>query len=289
MPSPDPRGVTLRDLRVIDEFRAVVALEQQVWGAEATRDVVSVPMFVATVKCGAILIGAFTPAGEMVGFVYSFPGLSRGQVMQWSHMLGVVESHRGRGVGYALKRAQRERALAQGLELIEWTYDPLQAVNAHFNVTRLGAVVEEYAENVYGTSESPLHRGAPTDRFVAEWHLNAPHVERRLGDTTGVRVRGADVGTAVPLTTVAADGRWTRLTATTDPDTPHERLLVDVPADYTAMLADAPALALEWRLATRSVFTRCFGLAYRVVDFLFDRDSRRGQYLLARAPAGGSR
>lgn len=284
MSSPVP-AFTLRDLHTIDDYRSIVMLEQQVWGFEAAGDVVSVPMLVATVHRGAILIGGFTPAGRMVGFVYSFPGIVRGATIQWSHMLGVVDGHRGSGIGYALKLAQRERALAQGLDLVEWTFDPLQAVNAHFNVTRLGAIVEEYAENIYGDSASPLHRGAPTDRFIAHWRIRAPHVERRIADTTGLRARGADVVQAVPLTRVVEDGRWVRLSDTHEPDARHDRFLVDVPADFTGMLAGAPALALEWRMTTRTLFTRLFALGYRVVDFLFERERGRGQYLLARRPA----
>lgn len=278
------RTFTLRDLHTIDDYRSIVALEQQVWGFEAAGDVVSVPMLVATVHRGAILIGGFAAGGEMVGFVYSFPGIVNGVIMQWSHMLGVVDGHRGSGMGHALKLAQRDRALAQGLDLIEWTFDPLQAVNAHFNVTRLGAIVEEYAENIYGESASPLHRGAPTDRFIAHWRIRAPHVERRLADTTGLRARGADVVRAVPLTSVVEDGRWTRLVETREPDARHERFLVDVPDDFTGMLAEAPALALDWRMTTRRLFTGAFALGYRVVDFLFDRERGRGQYLLARKP-----
>ena len=99
--------------------------------------------------------------------------------MQWSHMTGVLPEYRG-GLGYRLKLAQRERALAQGYDLIEWTFDPLQAMNAHFNFAKLGGVVEEYAVNFYGESTSALHRGTPTDRVVLSWRIAEPHVVRRL-------------------------------------------------------------------------------------------------------------
>ena len=105
--------------------------------------------------------------------------------MQWSHMLGVAPTARDAGLGTRLKLAQRDAAIAMGLELIEWTFDPLQALNAHFNFAKLGVVAEEYEENVYGESSSPLHRGAPTDRFVAEWRITTPHVERRI-DVAGM-------------------------------------------------------------------------------------------------------
>ncbi len=116
----------------------------------------------------------------MVGFVYSLPGIQDGKPTQWSHMLGVVDEFRNEGVGYDLKLLQRERTIAMGLDLIEWTYDPMQAMNAHLNFTKLGVVAQEYGENVYGESSSPLHQGNPTDRFTAQWWIREPHVERRI-------------------------------------------------------------------------------------------------------------
>src|SRR5207237_2792303 len=116
----------------------------------------------------------------LVAFVYSVPGLKQRKTTQWSHMLGVVAEYRSAGLGRELKLLQRERALAMALDLIEWTYDPLQAANAHLNFSKLGVVAHEYEENVYGDSGSPLHRGNPTDRFVAEWWIRTSEVERRL-------------------------------------------------------------------------------------------------------------
>ena len=116
----------------------------------------------------------------MVGFVYSLPGIKHGKPAQWSHMLGVLDELRSEGVGRQLKMLQRDRTLAMELDLIEWTYDPMQALNAHLNFAKLGVSVGEYEENVYGQSTSPLHRGNPTDRFVAEWWIRQPRVEERL-------------------------------------------------------------------------------------------------------------
>ena len=113
-------------------------------------------------------------------------------------MLGVVSKARESGLGRRLKLAQRERALAMGVDLIEWTFDPLQATNAHLNFARLGVVVEEYEENIYGDSSSVLHRGSPTDRFVAQWRLTAPHVERRIASDGVALIRDSAVA-AAPL------------------------------------------------------------------------------------------
>jgi predicted GNAT superfamily acetyltransferase len=170
----------LRNLTTLAEFKEVVALEKSVWGYDAGGDVVPVPVLAVTVKRGAILIGAFDDRERMVGFVYSIPAIRSGGLCHWSHMLGVIDEHRGSGLGRRLKLEQRLRALDLGLDLIEWTYDPLQALNACLNFCRLGVIVEEYEENIYGDSTSPLHRGTPTDRFVAEWWIRSPRVENRI-------------------------------------------------------------------------------------------------------------
>ncbi len=175
----------IRDLTNIDEFRQVVGLEKAIWGYTDEGDLVTVPVFVFTVHRGAILVGAFDASspgagpGRMVGFAYAVVGMKHGKPMMWSHMAGVLPEFRG-GLGFRLKLAQRDRALAQGYDLIQWTFDPLQAMNAHFNFAKLGGVVEEYAPNFYGESTSTLHRGTPTDRVVLSWNIAEPHVIRRI-------------------------------------------------------------------------------------------------------------
>lgn len=119
-----------RDLHTADEFRQVMALEQIVWGFTDLNDMVTVPVFTITTKRGAILIGAYDPSERMVGFVYSIVGMRGRQLLQWSHMLGVLPEYANSGLGRQLKLAQRDKALAQGYDLIEWTFDPLQTLNA---------------------------------------------------------------------------------------------------------------------------------------------------------------
>ena len=244
---------TLRDLHTIDEFREVVDLERRIWEYSDLADVVTVPVFIITVKRGAILIGAFDERNAMVGFVYSIVGTKQGRAMQWSHMAGVIAEHRGQGLGCELKLAQRERALVAGFDLIEWTFDPLQAANAHLNFRKLGVTCEEYAVNIYGESSSVLHRGTPTDRLVVQWHIRDAHVERRIS------------GDAEPVT-AGAHTTW-----------------IDIPAGFTRLQRDDPERALEWRLRTRQRFQACFAEGYRAVDFEIAPDGG-GRYLLARGP-----
>jgi predicted GNAT superfamily acetyltransferase len=271
--------ITYRDLTTLDEFAAVVELEREIWGP-GYDEVVPVPILAVTVMRGGILIGAFEAASSgdrMIGFVYSLAGLKHGQPTQWSHMAGVLNTYRGSGVGYRLKALQRERALAMGLGLIEWTYDPMQALNAHLNFAKLGVVVEEYEINVYGESSSPLHKGNPTDRFVAEWFVADARVEERLAG----KAPFAPVLTVEPASRTRPAGEWLA-PAAVDLSLDARRISVEIPTGFSEMLSAAPDLALEWRMTTRELFTTYFSRGYQAVEFFLDREARKGTYLLVR-------
>jgi predicted GNAT superfamily acetyltransferase len=280
--------IHIRDLHALDDYRAVVRLEQEIWGYTDPADIITVPVFIITTKRGGILVGAFDEREHMVGFAFSIVGIKDGRPTQWSHMMGVVPEHRRSGLGVALKLAQRERATAAGFDLMEWTFDPLQALNAHLNFARLGVVCNEYARNVYGESTSALHRGTPTDRFVVEWHLSTPHVERRIrrrsqamGRSPGgeITMRAAEAAAAPVANQVTEAGEWVR---TTPGDLAIEgpRLWIEVPPDFTELQQRAPDLALEWRQHTREMFETYFARGYRAVDF----ELGRRRYLLAVQP-----
>ncbi len=270
--------ILIRDLTTIDEYRQVVDLEHAIWGYTDTGDVVTVPVFIITMKRGAILIGAFD-GPRMVGFAWSIVGMKDGRPLQWSHMTGVLPEYRG-GLGFNLKCAQRERALARGYDLIEWTFDPLQALNAHLNLTKLGAVIEEYAENFYGESTSALHRGTPTDRLIAHWMIREPHVIRRLQHTSEFRVRSHEVGEAPLVNPTTVTGEW-RTVSRVDLAVDERRMWVEIPTGFTEMQQRAPEVALQWRMHAREIFQTYFARGYRAVDFVLQRDSGFGRYLLA--------
>jgi predicted GNAT superfamily acetyltransferase len=277
-------NIDIRPLTTLEECRTVASLEKLVWGYTDAEDVVPPPVLIVSIKRGGILLGGFDGSGEMKGFVYSFPALKDGRVTQWSHMLGVSPDARAAGLGLQLKLAQRERALRMAIDLIEWTYDPLQAPNAYLNFARLGVVVEEYAENIYGASASPLHHGTPTDRFIAEWRLSAPHVERRLSARGAPLMRDSSVMSAVLVNPSTNSGEWLEPgEAVLDADD-RRRVLVEIPANFSDMQGRRPDLALAWRLATRRIFQTYFARGFRVVDFFFAREAGRGQYLLAHSP-----
>ncbi len=168
-------AIQIRPLAADAELTEAVRLQKSIWGFEDV-DLLPRRLFVVAGKIGGQILGAFD-GGRMVGFCLAIPGLKPGgSYYLHSHMLGVLPSHQNLGIGRELKLAQRKEALERGIRLIEWTFDPLEIKNAHFNIERLGAVVRRFVPNQYGVSSSPLHGGLPTDRCVAEWWIDSPRV-----------------------------------------------------------------------------------------------------------------
>jgi predicted GNAT superfamily acetyltransferase len=182
-----PQSVTIRPCHTIEEFEAMVDLECEVWGF-GERDVVPSQIYVVASKTGGQVFGAFV-SGRLAGFVLAFPGIRGGSPYLHSHMAAVLPRFQNLGIGRGLKLAQRDEALGRGISLIEWTFDPLQARNAYFNICRLGAACRRYLQNVYGATSSPLHAGLPTDRLVAEWRLSSNRVENILSGRPPDRLR----------------------------------------------------------------------------------------------------
>lgn len=274
-------GLTLRDYHTLDECRRIVDLEKQIWGYSDPEDLVPAIMLFLCAKRGGMIIAAERDDAAIDGFAFSMASIVGGKPAQWSHMMGVVPGARASGLGRTLKLAQRDRALAMGIELIEWTFDPLQAVNAHLNFARLGVISNTYAENIYGDSSSVLHRGSATDRLIAEWWIQRPHVERRIA-ATAFTARDSRVMDAPVLNELSARDPWDMPGEATEP-AGAPRVLIRVPSRFSDMQAQHPALAQAWRQQTRELFTRAFADGYRVVDFFKD-DKAGGAYLLAKEP-----
>jgi predicted GNAT superfamily acetyltransferase len=167
--------IEIRALTTHAEFQDAVQLQQQIWGFEEI-ELLPLRLFVVATKVGGQAFGAFD-GKRMIGFCLAIPGLKPGGTSYLhSHMLGVLPEYRDAHVGKRLKLAQRDEALGRGIDLIEWTFDPLEIKNAFFNMQRLGAIVRRYVLNQYGTTTSHLHGGLPTDRCIAEWWIASPRV-----------------------------------------------------------------------------------------------------------------
>lgn len=157
------------------EFSEAVRLQKEVWGFPDL-ELLPVRFFVVASRIGGQTLGAFD-GDRMAGFLLAIPGIKKDTGIPYlhSHMLGVLSDYRNAGVGRLLKSAQREDALARGIRLIEWSFDPFEAKNAYFNLEILGATVRTYVSNMYGISTSPLHGDLPTDRCIAEWRIAESH------------------------------------------------------------------------------------------------------------------
>jgi predicted GNAT superfamily acetyltransferase len=172
----DQAGIAVRPLTMLSEFSEALKLQKCIWGF-TDNELMPLRFFVVASKIGGQVLGAFD-GEQMVGFGLSVPGIKLdGHTFLHSHMLGVLPAYRNSGVGRRIKLAQRSDALARGIDLIEWTFDPLEVKNAYFNIERLGVIVRRYVENQYGSSSSPLHAGLPTDRCVAEWWIALPRAK----------------------------------------------------------------------------------------------------------------
>lgn len=188
-----PGEIEIRHCHSLAEYDECVRLELATWGESIT---VPVPIFVVAHHTGGQVLGAFDGA-KLIGCTLALAGVRNSTAFLHSHMTAVLPEYQNRGVGRRLKLFQRQDALRRGIHLVEWTFDPLELKNAHFNLSRLGAVARRYIPNCYGITESPLHAGLPTDRLVAEWWLDSPRVQGILADNP-LPARGEAVRIGVP-------------------------------------------------------------------------------------------
>jgi predicted GNAT superfamily acetyltransferase len=240
-------ALEIRQLERRDEFDAVLKLQREIWGFEDV-DLLPLRLFVVASKIGGQVLGAYA-GSKMVGFCVCIPGLKAGaKPYLHSHMMGVTRDFRNAGVGRALKLKQREFALATGVDVIEWTFDPLEIKNAFFNIERLGVIVRRYVHNQYGMTTSHLHGGLPTDRLVAEWWVRSGRA--------GAAAQGS------PRNDSAAEAR------------------IAVPADIGELRINDEQRAREIQTDIGEQFERCFHDGLAVIGF--ERTAESGTYLLGK-------
>jgi len=169
----------IRPCQKLEELAALIKVQQKIWGY-AEHELYPLRLFVTLRRIGGQALGAFTPQGTLVGFVASLPAWHGANRYYHSLSLGVLRAHENRGLGRALKIAQRREALGAGIDLIEWTFDPLRAKNAFLNIVRLGAIARRYQPDYYGEVESRFQRGLPSDRLIVEWWLSSTRVKRAM-------------------------------------------------------------------------------------------------------------
>jgi predicted GNAT superfamily acetyltransferase len=237
--------IEVRALSTHEDFQNAVNLQKTIWGF-ADGELLPVRVFVVANKIGGQAFGAFD-GDRMIAFCNSLPGLKPGpKSYLHSHMLGVLPEYRNHGVGRALKLAQREEALSRRIDLIEWTFDPLELKNAYLNIEKLGAVVRRYAFNQYGTTSSPLHAGLPTDRCTAEWWIDSD------------RVRAAIDGRPVNRPAIEAT--------------------IEIPLAIGELRTSDPDQAREIQRVAGERFQKLFDMGLTVIGF--ERSDTSGSYLL---------
>jgi len=256
-------GIVIRDLQSIDDLQRAQALECEVWGLPQS-DATPLTLAIATREAGSIWLGAFDDK-ELIGFAFGFLGLERGQLTVHSHMLAVRGTYRDHDLGYKLKLAQRERALAMRIHEMTWTFDPLQSKNAHLNFAKLGGVSNSYKIDFYGPqTPSVLHRNS-TDRLWVKWPLASRRVKERL-QGKDLRPELLDsLATVAPLVRFNGNGKpaLAELTAALS----RQRVAIEVPTDIDSLDQKDFALAREWRQATRWAFTEALKQGFFVAEF----------------------
>ncbi len=271
----------IRDLETRADLESVLRLEKEVWGLDDA-DVIPLTLAVALKAAGSMWLGAFDD-DQLVGFALAFPSLEGGTAGFHSHMLAVRASHRGRNLGYELKLAQRQGALARDIKEMTWTFDPLRSRNAHLNFHRLGVVCDSYRIDFYGPqTSSPLHRNG-TDRLWVTWHMADSRVEERLkGKNARAEVMDALLHLE-PLVRFNGDGRPAE--GDLAKALARHRIAIEIPGDIDPIEREDPGRARKWRLATRTAFTEALRAGFIVKEFCRSIRGQQGPgaYLLEKS------
>jgi len=252
--------IDIRILQTIPELEAVVDLEVKVWGLSPRHAVPSAVMHVLALR-GGLVVGAYQ-ADHMVGMLLALPVRHDTEWILWSHMTGIHPDHQGQGIGAALKRFQRQWALANGYRKIAWTFDPLQRGNARFNFHVLGQeaalIAQTYHVNFYGDMDDDINRGMPSDRVEAVWLLDQPGLHTPIPPEVETVLTIDE--TSHPVTPTAAP-TWTA-----------PAYKIAIPRDLDTLRNTAPEQVLAWRLALRVALQTAFGNGYSAMDFISSED-----------------
>ncbi len=276
-------AIRIRLLESIAEYRAAEQLQRDVWGLEEVEIVPDHLMLTAQMN-GGLVLGAFE--GErMVGFAHGFLGLTpEGRLKHCSDMVGVHPACQNQNVGYRLKLAQREHVLRQGIDLITWTFDPLESRNGYLNFYKLGVTCHLYLRNLYDGMRDGLNVGLESDRFQVDWAIASRRVIERLrGEVTGTSL-AALRAEGVPVLNPPRPGRSPRPARTVRPIA-GDRFLIQIPARFQTIKRADMALAHAWRMHTRDLFEAAFEAGYVAVDLL--HEAGESWYLLVDDPSAG--
>lgn len=279
-PGSAPGNILIRDLQSFEDLSQLKAVEKEVWGL-ADEDVLPLTLAVACLAAGSVFLGAFDK-DKLVGFAFGIFGREQGCTNIHSHMVGVLEAYRRHNLGFRLKQAQRDRALALGVHEMTWTYDPLQSRNAHFNFAKLGIVADTYKVNFYGPETSSMLHQNGTDRLWVRWLLTSRRVRDRLAGKDARAETLDALRHLAPLVRFNGDGRPAR--ADLAESLARQRVSIEIPGDILEVERTDMGLAREWRAATRWAFTEALKAGFFVAEYCRSIRGQQGPgaYLLQR-------
>ncbi len=263
--------ITVGPFRSLSDYSTCMEIQREVWRFEDI-DIIPATMLLAATHCGGMNLAAFNSLGEMIGFVSSILGMEKGEPIQHSHMLAVRSAYRNFNVGYRLKLAQRKESLRAKIRTVTWTFDPMQPLNAYFNLGKLGACSTGYEEDFYGETTSALHRGLPTDRLVTRWDLTSDRVAERL-ETGPPQYDLRKLVKRFPLINrleEVAPGMTASSPVKLNCAEPE--ILFEIPYNLPEIKTRNLGVALEWQGKMRQAFRAYFKKGYHATDFCVSED-----------------
>lgn len=252
--------IEVKTIKDIEDFKKIPEIQKSAWGF-VDRDIEPHHLMTRVQKYGGLVQGLYID-GELAGYTYALIGKWEGKYFIYSHMTAVRKKYQYRGFGFLLKKAQREAVLSMGYDMIRWNFDPLESMNAFFNLHRLGVICDEYERNVYGDGESGLHKGLPTDRLIATWNLNSDRVLNLMEKKEPATLE------AIPEKDIE---NFTEETA-----------YIEIPRNIRSLKETNLNEAIEWREKTRHHFETAFKNGYVARDIVFSKDKKRVFYKLWR-------
>jgi predicted GNAT superfamily acetyltransferase len=267
-----PGTIAIRPIHDPAELRACQEVQRRTWGITEDGYVVPVATLAAASAYGGLVLGAFD-GDQLVGFSFAFRGVLDGTPILYSQLTGVLPEAQGSGAGRRIKQWQRAWAREQGLPFVAWAFDPLQAMNAHYNLVALGAIATHYHPNFYGPREDALNPGLPTDRLLCVWPTPDPL-------PTKPDPADAEITFVVHSWHMHGGGR----SVSVSPDAAiwqrGRYIGIEVPHDLKAARSHGPEFLEGWQAAVRLAFTEGFAAGYRAMTFR--RGDERAYYILTR-------
>ncbi len=250
--------IELKRIKEMEDFKKLTEIQRSAWGF---LDLNIEPHHVMTrvQKYGGLVLGLYYN-GELVGYTYALLGKWDGEYFVYSHQAGVKKEHQDKGFGFLLKKAQRDEVQKMGYQVMRWNFDPLESMNAFFNIHRLGIISVEYERDIYGIGESGLHKGLSTDRLIATWKLDSDRVEKKMAQ------KNPSILEDVPQENLE--------------NFSHDTAYIEIPKNIRELKETRLSEAIEWRMKTRHLFESAFQKGYVVEDFVFSRDKQSVFYKL---------